>query len=208
MILTNSNRFWCLKFRHLIYLCMVGTIIWFWQIQTVFGVWNSHTQFISAWLVYIYDFNKTSSNRFRCLKFRHLIYIYMVGTIIWFWQIQTVFGVWNSHTQFISAWLVYIYDFNKTSSNRFRCLKFRHIIYLCMVGIYIWFWQTQTVFGVWNSDTQFISACLVFIYDFDKTSSNRFRCLKFKHPIYLCMVGIYIWFWQTQTVFDVWNSDT
>jgi hypothetical protein len=145
---------------------------------------------VGTFSLYIW-FWQTSSNRFRCLKFRHLIYLCMVGTIIWFWQIQTVFGVWNSHTQFISAWLVYIYDFNKTSSNRFRCLKFRHIIYLCMVGIYIWFWQTQTVFGVWNSDTQFISAWLVFIYDFDKL--KPFLMSEIQIPN-LSLVGVYIWF--------------
>jgi hypothetical protein len=181
MILTNSNRFRCLKIRHLIYLCMVGIYIWFWQTQTVFGVWKSDTQFISAWLVFIYDFDKlkpfsvseiqtpnvslhgwylymilTNSNRFRCLKIRHPIYICMVGIYIWFWQ-------------------------NYLNANRFRCLKFRHLIYL---SLHAW---------------------LVFIYDFDKL--KPFLVSEIQTPN-LSLFGIYVWFWQTQTDFGAWNSAT
>jgi hypothetical protein len=58
-----------------------------------------------------------------------------------------------------------------TNSNHFRCLKFRHLIYL------------------W----------LVFIYDFDKL--EPFSVSEIQTPN-LSLVGIYIWFWQTQTVFD------
>jgi hypothetical protein len=43
---------------------------------------------------------------------------------------------------------------------------------LSLVGIHIWFWQTQTVFGVWNSATLFI---------------------------FICDNGWYIYIWQSET---------
>jgi hypothetical protein len=150
-------------------------ILIFWQIPTNFAVW-----YLSL-VVFIYNFDKLKPFSVSEIQTPNLS---LVGIYIWFWQTQTVFAVWNSDTQFISS---------------------------CKI---IWFWQTRTVFGVWNSDTQFFSSCKI-IYDFDKlepfsvseiqtpnfslavklymilTNSNRFRCQKFRHLIYLCLVFIY-----------------
>ena len=55
MILTNSNRFRCLKFRHLIYLWLV--FIYDFDKLEPFSVSEIQTP-IYLWLVFIYDFDK------------------------------------------------------------------------------------------------------------------------------------------------------
>jgi hypothetical protein len=73
MILTNSNRFQCLKFSDLIYL----------------------------WLVFIYDFDKLKPFLVPEIQLRNL---YMILTN------SNRFIVWNAATLFISRWYIYIWQ--------------------------------------------------------------------------------------------------
>jgi uncharacterized membrane protein len=167
MILTNSNRFRCLKFRHLIYLCMVGIYIFIYDFNKLkpFSVSEIQTPNLSLHGWYLYMI-LTNSNCFRCLNFRHLIYLCMVGIYIFIYDFnkRKPFSVSEIQTPNLSLHGWYLYMI-LTNSDRFRCLKFRHLIYLSLHG-----WYLYRIL----------------------TNSNRFRCLKFRHLIYLCMVGIYM----------------
>jgi hypothetical protein len=72
-----------------------------------------------------------------------------------------------------SAWLVFIYDFDKLKPFSVSEIQTPN---LSLVGIYVWFWQTQTDFGVWNSATLFIfisdNGWYIYIWQFETSVSH------------------------------------
>ena len=64
---------------------------------------------------------------------------------------------------------------------------------LSLVGIYIWFWQTQTVFGVWNSAALNILVG-IYISDFDKLKTISLSEIQLPYLyLYMTMFGIFLY---------------
>jgi hypothetical protein len=79
----------------------------------------------------------------------------------------------NQRRQRLPIHRFYRHTGTQVSRKEYCCAPLIQTPNLSLVGIYVWFWQTQTDFGVWNSATIFI-----FIYD----------------------NGWYIYIWQSETM--------